>query len=60
MIYNAAMVRRLSTKFQDDTRKTEKERSAHVQLHQVMIYHAERVRRVSSKLQVDTCKTKKR
>ena len=32
MIYNAAGVRRLSTKFQFDTCKTEEDRSAHVQL----------------------------
>ena len=32
MIYNAAKVRRLSTKFQVDTCKTKKERIAHVQL----------------------------
>ena len=32
MIYNAARVRRLSTKLQVDTCKTKKDRSAHVQL----------------------------
>ena len=59
MIYNAAMVRRLSTIFQVDTCKTKKERIVHVQMSQAMIYNAARVRRLSTKLQVDTCKTKK-
>ena len=58
MIYNAAMVR-LFTKFQVNTCKTKKDRSAHAQLRQAMIYNAARVRRLSTKLQVDTCKTKK-
>ena len=58
MIYNAARVRRLSTKFQVDTCKTKKERIVHVQLRQAMIYNAARVRSLSTKLQVDTCKTK--
>ena len=31
MIYNAAKVRRLSTKFKDDTYKTKRDRSAHAQ-----------------------------
>ena len=52
------MVRRLFTKFQVNTCKTKKDRSAHAQLHQAMIYNAARVRRLSTKLQVDTCKTK--
>ena len=59
MIYNAAMVRRLFTKFQVNTFKTKKDRSAHAQLHQAMIYNAAKVRRLSTELQVDTCKTKK-
>ena len=59
MIYNAAMVRRLFTKFQVNTCKTKKDRSAHAQLRQTMIYNAARARRLSTKLQVDTCKTKK-
>ena len=61
MIYNAAMVRRLFTKFQVNTYKTKKDRSAHAQLRQAMIYNAARVRlrRLSTKLEVDTCKTKK-
>ena len=61
MIYNAAMVRRLFTKFQVNrpTCKTKKDRSAHAQLRQAMIYNAARVRRLSTKLQVDTCKAKK-
>ena len=72
MIYNAAKVRRLSTKFQVNTCKTKKERIAHVQLSQAMIYNvahlvieiqamiynAARVRSFSTKLQVDTCKSK--
>ena len=33
MIYNAARVRRLATKFPVDTCKTKKDRSAHAQLH---------------------------
>ena len=59
MIYNEAMVRRLITKFQVNTYKTKKDRSAHAQLHQAMIYNVARARRLSTKLQVDTCKTKK-
>ena len=59
MIYNAAMVRRLFTKFQVNTCKTKKDRSAHAQLCQAMIYNAARIRRLPTKLQVDTCKTKK-
>ena len=59
MIYNAAMVRRLFTKFQVNTCKTNKDRSAHAQLRQSMISNAARVRRLSTKLQVDTCKTEK-
>ena len=59
MIYNVAMVGRLFTKFQVNTCKTRKDRSAHAQLHQAMIYNVARVRRLSTKLQVDTCKLKK-
>ena len=59
MIYDAARNRMLSTKFQVDTYKTKRDRSAHAQLHQAMIYNAARVRKLSTKLQVDTCKTKK-
>ena len=60
MIYNAAIVRRLFTKFQVNTWKTKKKDiSAHAQLRQAMIYNVARVRRLSTKLQVDTCKTKK-
>ena len=59
MIYNAGMVRRLFTKFQVNTCKTKKNRSAHAQLCQATIYNAARVRRLARKLQVDTCKTKK-
>ena len=59
MIYNAAMVRRLFTKFQVSTCKTKKDRSAHAQLRQAMIYNAARVSRLSTKLQVDTCKIEK-
>ena len=33
MIYNVARDRRLSTKFQVDTYKTQRDRSAHAQLH---------------------------
>ena len=58
MIYNAAKVRRFSTKFQVDTCKAKKDRSAHAQLCQAMIYNAARVRRLSANFQVDTCKTK--
>ena len=58
MIYNAAMVRRLFTKFQVNACKTKNERIAHVQLSQAMIYNAARVRSFSTKLQVDTCKSK--
>ena len=58
MIHNAAMAR-MFTKFQVNTCKTKKHRSAHAQLRQAMIYNAARVRRLSIKLQVDTCKTKK-
>ena len=59
MIYNAARVRRLFTKFQVNTCKTKKDRSGHAQLPQAMIYIAARVRRLSTKLQVDTWNTKK-
>ena len=59
MIYNAARVRRLSTKFQVYTCKTKEDRYAHAQLRQAMIYNAAKVRRLSTKLQVDTYKTKK-
>ena len=61
MIYNAAMVRRLFTKFEVNTGtcKPKRDRSEHSQLRQAMIYNAARVRRLSTKLQVDTCKTKK-
>ena len=59
MIYNVATVRSLFTKFQGNTCKTKKDRSAHAQLCQAMIYNAAKVRRLSTKLQVDTCKTKK-
>ena len=67
MIYNAARVRvrRLSTKFQVDTCKTKKDRSAcactvaHLVVEiQAMIYNVARVRSLSTKLQVDTCKSK--
>ena len=59
MIYNAARVRRLFTKFQVNTCKTKKkDRSAHAQLHQAMTYNAASVRRLSTKLQVVTCKSK--
>ena len=60
MIYNAAGVRRLSTKFQVDTFRSKRDRSAHAQLRQAMIYNAARVRRLSTKFQVDTFKTKKK
>ena len=60
MIYNAARVRRLSTKFQVDTCKAKKDRSAHLVVEiQAMIYNVARVRRISAKFQVDTFKTKK-
>ena len=59
MIYNVAMVRMLSSKFQVDTCKTKKDRSTHAQLRQAMIYTAARVRRLSAKFKIDTCKTKK-
>ena len=59
MIYNAAMVRRLFTKFQVNTCKTKKDRSAHAQLRQAMIYDTARVRRLFTKFQVNICKTKK-
>ena len=66
MIYIAAKASpRLSTKFQVDTCKTKKERSAHALVVHlvveilVMIYNAARVRRLSTKFQVDTCETKK-
>ena len=58
MIYNEAKVRRLSTIFQIDTRKTKKERIEHVQLSQAMSYNAARVRSFPTKLQVNTCKSK--
>ena len=47
------------TKFQVNTCKTKKDRSAHAQLRQAMIYNAARVWRLSTKLQVHTCKNKK-
>ena len=67
MIYNAARVSRLSTKFQVDTCKTKKDRSAHAQFAlahlvveiQAMIYNVARVRRLFTKFQVNTSKTKK-
>ena len=59
MIYNAAMVRRLFTKFQVNKCKTKKDRSAHAQLRQAMTYDTARVRRLFTKFQVDICKTKK-
>ena len=59
MIYNAAMVRMLFTKFQVNTCKTKKDRSVHAQLCQAVIHNAARVRTLSTKLQVNTCKTKK-
>ena len=59
MTYNAARVRRVSTKFQVDTFKTKKVRCAHAQLRQTMIYNAAKVGGLSTKLQVDTCKTEK-
>ena len=72
MIYNAAKVRRLSTKFQVDTCKTKKGKNSACELRQAMsytvahlviqiqamIYNAARVRSFSTKLQVDTCKSK--
>ena len=59
VIYNVAVVRRLFTKFQVNTCKTKKDRSAHAQLRQAMIYNAARVRKLFAKFQVDACKTKK-
>ena len=66
-IYNAARVRRLSTKLQvdSDTCKTKKRYiCACAVVHLVveikaMIYNAARVRRLSTKFQVDTYKTKR-
>ena len=61
MIYKAARIR-LSTKFQVNTCKTKKDRSAHAHLVveiQAMIYNAARVKKLSMKFQVDTCKTTK-
>ena len=59
MIHNAARVRKLSTKFQVDTCKTEKDRSAHLVVEiQVMIYDAARVRRLCTKFQVNMSKNK--
>ena len=61
MIYNAARDRRLSTKFQVDTYKTKRERSAHAHFVieiQTMIYDAARVRRLCTKFQVNTSKNK--
>ena len=49
MIYNAARVRKLSTKFQVDTCKAKKERIVHAQLRQAMIYNAARVGSLSTK-----------
>ena len=59
MIYNATLVRRLTSKFQVNTCETKNDRSAHAQLRQAMIYNTARVSRLSTKLQVATCKTKK-
>ena len=59
MIYNAAIIRSLSAKFQVNTCKTKKDRSEHTQLLQAMIHNTARVRRLSTKFQADTCKTKK-
>ena len=72
MIYNAAKVRRLPTKFQVDTCKTKKGKNsacavapsmiytvAHLVIQiQAMIYNAARVRSFSTKLQVDTVHAK--
>ena len=64
MVYNAARVRRLSTKFQVNTCKTKKRyicacTVAHVVVEiQAMIYNAAKVRRLSTKFRVDTSKTK--
>ena len=64
MIYNAARVRRLSTKFQVNTYKTKRDRScacavAHLVIEiQAMIYDAARVRRLCTKFQVNTSKNK--
>ena len=60
MTYNAARDR-LSTKFQVNTYKNKRDRSAHAHLViqiQAMIYNAARVRSFFTKLQVDTCKSK--
>ena len=67
MIYNAARVRRLSTKLQvdSDTCKTKKKIGcacavAHLVVEiQAMIYNAANVRRLPTKFQVDTYKTKR-
>ena len=53
MIYNAAKVRRLPTKFQVHTCKTKKGKNSTC----AVIYNAARVRSLSTKFQVDTCKT---
>ena len=66
MIYNAARVRRLSTKLQvdSDTCKTKKKKDcacavSHLVVEiQAMIYNAAKVRRLSTKFQGDTCKSK--
>ena len=61
MIYNAARVRRLSTKFQVHSCKSKKDRYAHAHLVveiQVMIYDVARVRRLCTKLQVSMSKNK--
>ena len=51
---------RLFTKFQVNTCKTKRDRSAHAQLHQARIYKLmqQGSARLSTKLQVDTCKPK--
>ena len=62
MIYDAARVRRLSTKFQVNTYKTKRDRSAHAHLVieiQAMSYDAARVTRLSTKFQVNAYKTKR-
>ena len=61
MIYNAARDRRLSTKFQVDTCKTKRDKSAvaHLVIEvQAMIYDAARIRRLYTKFQVSTSKNK--
>ena len=63
MIYGAARVRKLCTKFQVDACKTKKDTSARAVAHlaveiQDMIYNVSRVRMLSTKFQVHTCKNK--